>query len=146
MRKLKRLSDHMQKNGEAVSLADTLSHILKQEKEKAISGIRGHARLVYHRMVAICTGLSRRQKVKEKKKMTRKWIKKGNFGSGSYHGDFHCENPDCPKFDGMDEDSRKFSPRAGWYSLWVADAFENVHSQINGYCSKKCLLATEGGK
>lgn len=75
--------------------------------------------------------------------MKRRWIKKGYSGTGSYHGDFHCENPDCPKHDGMDEESKRFSPSQGWFSMWEPEAFENVYSVIHGYCTKKCLLEAE---
>lgn len=69
--------------------------------------------------------------------MYRKAIKKG-YPAWDYHGNFECENLDCPH--GRD---RKFPPSKMWFSLWLPSAFDGRFSDVKGYCSKRCLEQAE---
>jgi len=70
-------------------------------------------------------------------RMYRKTIKKG-YPAWGYHGNFECENPDCPH--GRD---KTFPPSKMWFSLWRPSAFDNRFSEVKGYCSRACLEEAE---
>lgn len=65
--------------------------------------------------------------------MKIKWIEKGYCGSGSYHGNFTCENPDCPS-------EKTPSKSKMWFVMWEPEAFENRFATTHGYCDKKCAM------
>lgn len=49
--------------------------------------------------------------------MHKTWTEKGYSGTGSYHGNFTCENPECNK------NEVKLSEKNMWFVMYEPDAF-----------------------
>lgn len=80
--------------------------------------------------------------------MKRTWVEKGYWGSGSYHGDFLCENPDCPHNKNLEAaeylpNFRRPIKSQMFFSHWEPEQGDNQHPVVFGYCCKNCLEECE---